>query len=809
MFENALGRRGRPRPARDTPLGGQRRFAVAAPPATAPAPADATDAATTDAATAGAPPHARGRTDDASAAGRRGGRGPDDARRGTGTPSGRGRLQTLLRGGGGDPTWIRPALLVVLAGAALLLLWGLTANGMSNTYYAAAVKSASVSWKAWFFGSLDPGSFITVDKPPLSMWLMGLSTRIFGFGSFSMLLPQALCGIASVGLLYATVRRGLDERLGASGAAAAGLLAAALLAITPISVAIGRVNNPDALLILLLVAAAYATLRAVEGGRTTWLVWAGVFVGLAFMTKMLQGWMIVPALGAVYLLAGPPRLLTRVRQLAIAGVVMAAVSAAWPTVVSLWPGSKPYVGGSEDGSAWDLILGYNGLGRITGNEGGTGGGGGPTFGGTAGIWRMFNEQVGAQIAWLLPLAALSLVAALWLTRRAPRTDEARAVVVLLGLWMLVHLVVFSTAKGIFHPYYTSAMAPAIAGLAAVGLVLLFRAARTSLVAHAALAAAVAGSAWMSLELLGRADDFQPWLRVAVPVLAGLAIVASVGLRRPGSTMRRLAIVAAVAGILAIAAGPASYSVASAGRTLNGNNVLAGPASAAQGGMGGPGGGMGGPGGQRGQGGPGGRLGTPPSGANGAPPAMPAGATAGDAAPSDGAAGPGGTAGGTSGSGTSSGAAAGASSDATGSSSTGAAGASGSATGGGPGGGRMGGSISDEVIAYLQAHQGSAKYLLAASGSQTTANVIIQTGEPVVTIGGFGGSDPAPTVTQMAQMVQDGELKYVLVSSGGGRGGAGGPGSGGSSALNEWVTAHGKAVTDVTVSGGTLYLVGAS
>lgn len=779
MFENALGRRGAPRPARDTPLGGQRRFAVATPPTPAPAPP------------AGPPPAAEPRA----------GTDRDPARRG--------RLQTLVRGREGDPAWIRPTLVAVLGAAAVLLLWNLSGNGMSNTYYAAAVKSASVSWKAWFFGSLDPGSFITVDKPPLSIWVMGLSTRILGFGSFSMLLPQALCGIASVGLLYVTVRRALDERLGANAAAAAGLLAAALLAITPISVAIGRVNNPDAVLILLLVASAYAVMRALEHGRTRWLVWAAVLVGLAFTAKMLQGWMIVPALGAVYLLAGPPRLLTRLRQLVVAGVAMVAVSAAWPAAVSLWPGAKPYIGGSEDGSAWDLILGYNGLGRIFGGEGGMGGGNGASFGGVPGLGRMFNEQVGAQIAWLLPLSALALVAALWLTRRAPRTDRVRAVAVLLGIWMLVHVLVFSTAKGTFHPYYTSAMAPAIAGLCGVGLVLLLRAARTSLVAHVALAVGVVGTAWLSVELLGRAADFQGWLRVAVPVLAGLAVLASIGLRRPGTAMRRLAVPAAVAGVLAVAIGPASYAVASADRTLNGNNVLAGPASASQGGMGGPGGGRPG-GGPGGQGGPGGGMGAPPSGgsAPGAPPAT-AGATG--SAPSGTAGGAASAAGSTNGA---AGDAGTTGSDAGSTSGTGAADAARSAAGSSSRGGRMGmgggpgggGSIGSEVIAYLQAHQGSAKYLLAASGSQTTANVIIATGEPVVTIGGFGGSDPAPTVDGLAQMVRDGELKYVLVSSGGGRGG---PGGGGSSALSTWVQQHGTAVTDVTVDGGTLYLVQAS
>ena len=233
-----------------------------------------------------------------------------------------------------------------------------------------------------------------------------------------------------------------------TGSAPAALTAAALLAITPITVAIARVNNPDALLILLLVASAYMVVRALESGRTKHLVWAGVFVGLAFMTKMLQGWMVVPALGATYLLAGPPALWTRVRQLAVAGVVMAVVSAAWPVAVTLWPGSKPYIGGSTDGSIWDLILGYNGLGRLFGENGG---GGGASFGGEPGLLRLFNTEVGGQIAWLMPLAAVGLVAALVLTRRAPRTDRLRAGAVLFGVWALVHVLDLQHREGHVPP----------------------------------------------------------------------------------------------------------------------------------------------------------------------------------------------------------------------------------------------------------------------------------------------------------------------------------------------------------------------
>jgi 4-amino-4-deoxy-L-arabinose transferase-like glycosyltransferase len=603
------------------------------------------------------------------------------------------------------PGWARISLVAVLVLAAGLCLWNLTISGYSNEYYAAATRAGTESWKAWFFGAIDPGSFITVDKPPLSLWLMGLSARIFGFSSFSLLLPQALCTIAAVGLLYGTVRRVAGD--------AAGLIAAAALALTPITIAIGRVDNPDALLVLLLVASAYFTVRAIESGRGKHLALAGAVVGLAFMTKMLQGWMVVPALGAAYLLAGKPSLVVRVRQLAVAGVVMAVVSAAWPVAVSLWPGAKPYIGGSTDGSVWDLIFGYNGFGRIFGEANGMGGG--ANFGGAAGLWRMFNQEVGGQIAWLLPLAAVSLAYGLWTTRRAPRADLRRAGLVLFGVWALVHVAIFSTQQGIFHPYYASALAPAIAALAGMGLVFLWR-------SRVLLAATIAGTAWLAVVLLARTADFAPWLRIAIPIAAGLAIV-TLFLPRKRAALAALA----VTGAFALFAGPASYAVANLGHGLDGNNVLAGPSSVSQRGMGG------------GPGGGGGRFG---GGTGGPPSGRPAGMPPGGAAQA----------------------------------------------GGPPAGGGMGGdaSVTTEMLSFLEKSQGSAKYLVAATGSHTTAPIIIETGKAVVTIGGFNGGDNSPTVTQLEQMVAKGELKYVLV---GGQGG----GRGSSQQISSWVQAHGTAV----------------
>src|SRR4051812_4945385 len=493
------------------------------------------------------------------------------------------RLRALLRGRAEDPAWARAGLLGVLALAAVLVGWGLTRSGMSNTYYAAAVKSATVSWKALFFGSIDPGSFITVDKPPLAFWVMGLSGRLLGFSSFSMLLPEALCTVAAVGVLYATVKRLLGP--------APALLAAGALAISPVSVAIGRVNNPDALLVLLLVLSGYLVVRAIESGRTRTLVWAGAVVGLAFMTKMLQGWMVVPALAAAYLLAGPPRLSVRIRQLLLAGLTMTAVSAAWPLAVTLWPGATPYIGGSSDGSVWNLIFGYNGFGRIFGEGDGHGAAGGPTFGGVPGWLRLFDEQVGGQIAWLLPLAAVGLAAGLWLTRRAPRADRARAVFVLFGVWALVDFVVFSRQQGIFHPYYVSTLAPAVAVLAGGGLHAMLGWARRSWAGVAALAAGVLGSAWVAVAVLARTPDFAPWLRTLIPVAAAIAVYGAAALRQPGLLPRRALAVGAIAAVIAVGAGPAAYAVATSGRALSGNNVTAGPAGASADGHG-FGGGMG-------------------------------------------------------------------------------------------------------------------------------------------------------------------------------------------------------------------------
>jgi 4-amino-4-deoxy-L-arabinose transferase-like glycosyltransferase len=473
---------------------------------------------------------------------------------------------------GGRARWERPALVALLVGTGVLYLWGLGASGWANSFYSAAAQAGSESWKAFFFGSSDAANSITVDKTPLSLWPMALSVRIFGLSSWSLLVPQALEGVAAVGLLYATVRR-------TTGSTAAGLLAGVVLATTPVAVLMFRFDNPDALLTLLLVGSAYATLRAVESVThpVRWLALAGALVGLAFLTKMLQAFLVLPALGLVYLLFAHTSLLKRLGHLVVGLGAMLASAGWWVAIVSLWPASsRPYIGGSQDNSILELTLGYNGFGRLTGNEVGSVGGGGGNGGmwGETGLGRLLSDEIGGQIGWLLPTALLLLVAGLWFTRRAARTDLVRASLVIWGGWLVVSAVTFSFMAGIFHAYYTVALAPAIGALVGTGAWLLWQH-RTSLVASGVASAAVSLTTVLSFFLLGRTPDFLPGLRWVV-LFAGLVIALAVaGL---GRLPRRLAGGLAAAALVVSLAGPTAYAVETAATPHTGSIPSAGPAT---------------------------------------------------------------------------------------------------------------------------------------------------------------------------------------------------------------------------------------
>jgi 4-amino-4-deoxy-L-arabinose transferase-like glycosyltransferase len=641
------------------------------------------------------------------------------------------------------------ALGVLLAATAVLYLWGLSASGWANGFYSAAAQAASVSWKAWFFGSSDAANWITVDKTPAALWVDGLAVRIFGLSSWSVLVPQALMGVATVALLYASVRR-TARAAGLSGPLATGaaLLAGAALAVTPVAVLIFRFNNPDALLTLLLVGAAYATLRAVERGGTRWLVLAATLVGFGFLAKMLQAFLVLPALALVWLLVAPVGWGRRLRDLALATVTLIVSAGWWVLVVELWPAAdRPFIGGSQTNSALELVFGYNGFGRLTGNEVGSVGGGGGAGGGWGGtgLTRLFGSEFGGQVAWLLPAALIAFGALLWWTRRTPRTDPLRAGALAWGSWLVVTGLTFSLMAGIIHPYYAVVLAPPIAALVGLGGAVLWRD-RAQLAARLVLAAMVVASAGEAFVLLRRTSGWQPWL--AWTVLA-LGAVATVGLLVAHRGPRVLGAGVVAVAVLAGLAGPTGYAVATAATPHTGAIPSAGPA----GGMG-PGG-FGG-GGFGGRGGPGGGQFGPPGGRF-----------------AQGGTGTGGTFGG---------------------------GTAGSARrGGGAGGILASPTPSTQVVGLLQDDASSFTWAAAAVGSNTAAGYQLASQLPVMAVGGFNGTDPSPTLAQFQQLVTQKKIHWFV-----GGAGADSTQSGGSddaAQIAQWVQQH---YTATTVGGTTLY-----
>jgi 4-amino-4-deoxy-L-arabinose transferase-like glycosyltransferase len=630
------------------------------------------------------------------------------------------RTRALLRGRADDPAWTRPAVVSLLAGTAVLYLVGLGASGWGNSFYAAAVQAGSHSWKAFFFGSFDSSSFITVDKPPASLWVMDLSARVFGVNAWSILVPQALEGVAAVGLLYLTVRR----RFGA----VAGLIAGVVLALTPVATLMFRFDNPDALLTLLLVAAAYAVTRALEAGATRWLLLAASLVGTAFLAKMLQAFLVVPGFVLVYLVAAPGGLRRRIVQILGAGAAMLVAAGWWVAVVTAWPASsRPYIGGSQHNSILELVFGYNGFGRLTGNENGSVVGGGTQ--GRAGMWgatgltRLFGSEMGTQISWLLPAALIALVALLAAWWRTPRTDGRRAAVVLWGSWLVVTGLVFSEAQGIIHPYYTVALAPAIGALVGIGAIEAWRAREPQDVRAVAATALGLTGVWGYL-LLQRTPSWHPALRAAI--LAGSLVLAAAFL------LGKRALAVALAGLGVALAAPAAYAIQTAATPHSGAIPSAGPAGASRMGFGGGGG-------------------RPPFG--------------GGAATGGFRATPGGF---------------------------------GRFGGFGGRGGALGGLLDSgtpnaALVRLLRSDASSYRWTAATVGAMSAAGLQLGSDEPVLAIGGFNGTDPAPTLTEFQRLVGAKKIHWYLAGGGMGRGGG--------SAITAWVEQHFAART---VGGTTVY-----
>ena len=588
--------------------------------------------------------------------------------------------------------WTLPVLLVLTG---VLYLFGALHNGMANSYYAAAIQAASQDWTAWLFGSLDAANYVSVDKPPLATMLMGLSARLFGFSSFSMLLPSVLAGVGSVWLVYGAVKR----QFGFTSAVIAG----ATLMLTPVAALMFGFNNPDAILTLMLSASGYAFLRLLEGKRPLlWLGLAGLFTGLAFNTKMLQGLMVLPAMVVVYLVFAKPPIVKRFLHVIFAGVITTMSTLWWSVLVWLTPaGSRPWVGSTNDNNIWSLIFGYNGLGRLLGGRGGgvgPGGGHGPGgtgFCGQTGIFRIFNNDFGPNIAWLLVLALAGGGLMLWILRKTPRTNRGRAAVIFWMLWLLIHIVIFSMTSGVIHPYYVVVMAPAAAALVGISLPFLWGA-YTRRKPYAWLLPLLVGvTVAIAVIILGYAGTMT-WLMWIVGLLGLTGMIGLlVNLYAPWRWLQNLAIIAAIAACtLALTV----YTLATVNVTHTGSIPTAGPNSTAM------------------------------QGSNN------------ESSQAD-----------------------------------------------------------SQLVKYLVEHQHGATWLVAVASANESAAIQLTSGQPVMAVGGFNGSDTPLTLDQFKQLVKAGKVKYYAIGSHG-RGG-GGPG-GGNNEITAWVKQTGTVVnyggSDVTL-----------
>jgi 4-amino-4-deoxy-L-arabinose transferase-like glycosyltransferase len=662
--------------------------------------------------------------------------------------------------GSGDQRRVeRLALAGILGLAALLRLWRLAVPGHGNTYYAAGVRSMMLSSRNFLFGAFDPAGFVSVDKPPVAFWVQTVSAWLFGYNGLSLRLPQALGGVLAVALVYHLVRR--------AWGAGAGLLAALTLAITPIAVAADRVNSTDALLVLVLVIAAWPLCRSAETGRLGPLALSMALVGVAFNVKMLAAYVVLPAFVLVYVLTAPGGWRTRMGRAAAAAVVLVVVSLSWSVVVDLTPPSKrPYVGDSQNNTEMDLIFGYNGVARLMagtrwalGNwrgapagaprvtppdagtppvasagaapapddqaagpgAGGTGAlppgfvqgrGGRARFGGgPPGPLRLADEALAGDVTWLFPLAGFGLLAALIAPGRRSLREPRGQAVLFWGLWLVCGAIVFSFAEGMFRPYYVVLLAPAAAALVGIGVTALWHCYRERGWASALLPAALlVTAAWQGYVL----REYRLWgpaltaIAVGGGVIAGLSLI-WVRFATAESAVSRGPRIALTVGLVALLAAPAAWAATPAlvGRAASvptvGPDLLAG--------------------GARGRGGFG------------------PGAEAPD---------------------------------------------------------------TSRLVDFLREHRHGERYFLATVNAMQAAPIIVRTGEPVMAIGGWSGGDPILTVDQFAALVADGQVRYVLVPDGprrDGGGGAGGPAffgrgagrDGRNGALFRWVTEHGRPV----------------
>lgn len=503
--------------------------------------------------------------------------------------------------------WI--ALVGIISLSAVLNFFRLQQNAYGNIYYASAVKSMLINWHNFFFVSFDPGGFVSVDKPPLGLWLQTFSAKLFGFSGFSLFLPQALAGVLAVVLVFHLVRRSFDP--------VSGLLASLIMAMTPTAVVLSRNNNLDMLLVLVVLLAAWAVVSAAEKGQVRWLLLGAALVGVGFNIKMLEAYLVVPALGLLYLLAAPRKWWQRAVHVLLALAVLLVVSLSWITAVDLTPASqRPYVGSSQTNSELELALGYNGINRLfqfssgtkqqkqqpehtlhqpsstpltlfqifasdpqqedinetTSESGGTG---------TPGALRLFTQPLGGQISWLLPLALISMLTLAWQHRWRRTLDERQRALILWGAWLLPMMLTFSIAVHMLI-YYVVMMAPAISALVGIGLTTLWRDYRDRPQRDwrgwmLPLALLITGV--FQTTLLTSYPGWSAWLSPLIIILATLAGVLLV-IARVFTRQRRMQVsfsrLALGIGICAVLAAPFVWSSVSLTYPGNVNAPVAGP-----------------------------------------------------------------------------------------------------------------------------------------------------------------------------------------------------------------------------------------
>ena len=430
--------------------------------------------------------------------------------------------------------------------------WGIGGNA-AHYAYAAAVRSMSENWHNFLYGAYDPAGYMSVDKAPGTLWLQALSVRAFGYETWALLLPGVIAGAVSVWVLFVLVRRWAGH--------APAALATVLLAATPITVAATRVNLPDSTLILTLLVAVYTFWRALENASPRWLLLTAVLIGVGFHIKLAMALAVLPVLAVVYFVAAPTSPGRRLLHLLGAGVVTAAVSSIWMLIVALTPaGSRPYMDGSTSNSVWQMVWSYNLFDRTdaprTGNTADL-----PILpdgkvtpvdqGGDTGVFRLFNDLIGGQISWLLPLTLLLLAVGLVAAGRAPRTDKLRAGWLLWGGWLAIYAGALSFSQSI-HPYYTSILAPAMAAICGAGLHFAWKSAKYRWV----LPVGLIGSGLWAFVLIGRSADYLPWLRPVVAIAAALGAALFLGYR---TGKRGLGIVTGVFAAVALLAGPLAWA----------------------------------------------------------------------------------------------------------------------------------------------------------------------------------------------------------------------------------------------------------